>query len=259
MTPHKETKRGPKRGRYVCATRERRYSDDGAPPCAEPGISFAVAERAVLRELMRLKGRPWQPQALEALEERDPYATERARLRTELADAERSMQHNVVALRMLGNLGEATIAAFRADAHALEARITSAKAQLAALPQRTTDVQRARAVHERLSQTDMAALVESLQAADDSVGLRELLLGTMNEAHITERQTGGPGGRSVWARARVKWSDDVQLLLDENCLGLGAAPEPPTAVDRRGRNRERMRRWRAQRRAARALSEATDK
>jgi hypothetical protein len=103
----------------------------------------------------------------------------------------------------------------------------------------------------------MTALVESLQAAGDSAGLREFLLATMKEARITERQTGGPGGRSVWARAEVQWSEDVQLLLEEGYLALGPAPEPPPALDRRGRNRERMRRWRAGRRAARALASAT--
>jgi site-specific DNA recombinase len=58
MTPHKETARGPGRGRYVCAARERRYADKGAVPCAEPGISFSAAGNAVLGELTRLQGRP---------------------------------------------------------------------------------------------------------------------------------------------------------------------------------------------------------
>ena len=66
--------RGTTRAQYVCAARHRCLSD-----CAELSISYRVADAAVLAEVVRLRGAPWQPQPLEAVAARDPHAEERRR------------------------------------------------------------------------------------------------------------------------------------------------------------------------------------
>jgi hypothetical protein len=240
--PTKFTARGPHRGYYICSARKHAQS-----ACTEPTVSFDVAEQAVLREVARLEARPWIPQAVDEIVLRDPHAEERKHLRAELAAAEAALQANVVAFRALGDLGEAAIAAFRADAQALSERITTTKERLFALPEARADTSSVQELHQRLLATDLPALARSLAEDGDVEALRDQLEEVVHSVRIAERVRVGP--RTVWARADVEWTPDVALLLEAGLLILGPAPEPPVRSARAERLRLLAQKYRAQRTA----------
>jgi hypothetical protein len=125
-------------------------------------------------------------------------------------------------------------------------RIRALEAQLAAASAPLLNIPRLRALHERLSRTQVADLVDGLYAHDDTPGLRDLLLHLVESAHITERR---PHSHPVWLRAAVSWVPDVVQLLSAGLLQLAeAAPAPvlPTSADL---HRVRVRRYRQARRA----------
>jgi hypothetical protein len=153
-----------------------------------------------------------------------------------------------VTLRELGSLSDEVVAAFRADAQALGARIKATKEQLATLPEVTTDTSTAQELHVRLLAADLPALVQKLAEQHDSTGLRELLQATVQSARLVERARSG--SRTVWARADVVWSPDAALLLEAGLLTLGPPFEPPVVPAAHERMLERARRYRAKRKAA---------
>jgi DNA invertase Pin-like site-specific DNA recombinase len=242
VSPNKFTARGPGSGHYVCSARKHAQS-----ACDEPTVSFGVADQAVLREVARLQRRPWQPQAFDEVALRDPHADERTRLRADLAAAEAALHANAVAFRALGDLGEAAIAAFKADAQALGERIKTAKEQLAALPEAATDTASAQELHQRLGAMDLAAVVAGLAENGDVAALRDLLGALVQSARLVQRARSGK--RTIWARAEVAWTPAAALLLEAGRLTLGPAPQPPVAPAAHERMLERARRYRARKKA----------
>ena len=236
--------RGTTRAQYVCADRHRCLSS-----CAEPSISYRVADAAVLAEVARLRGAPWQPQPLEAMAARDPHAAERRRLRAQIGAASAEMDAHVRSFSLANLAGEPTqeeIVAFRRRSQEISARITQAKDELDALPEVRANALSAQQVHALLAQAEISALVRSADADGDRASLRQLLDVVVQSARIVERWPSAR--RTTWARAEVEWTPDVQLLLDAGLLRLEAAPQPPTERAR-VMAAERARRYRARKKA----------
>jgi hypothetical protein len=233
-------------GAYICA-----QQDSCLGSCREPRVAMSVAHPAVLREVARL--RPTQPYAplgsgaLEELAGHDRHARERADLAAAIAAAQREHARNIKLLKLVDDPDEGTIATFRRDNRALHDQITALEAQLAALPRSTVDPGRIEEVLRRLARSDVAGKIARAEADGDVAALRELLGWTVQKAWITERHGGGRNGKTNWARAQVEWTPDVDLLLQYGYLELAPAAEPPAVPNPAAR--ERMRRYRARRRA----------
>ena len=131
------------------------------------------------------------------------------------------------------------------------ARVRSLEAQLATASAPLRNVSHLRALHERLTRTEVAALVDGLQAHDDPPELRDLLRGLVASARIIERR---PDSHPVWLRAEVPWVPDVDHPLGAGLLFLAdppAGPVVPTSAElRRARKRRYREAARAQRLAA---------
>jgi hypothetical protein len=63
----------------------------------------------------------------------------------------------------------------------LEAQLAEMDTRVAALPD-------LRALHEKLTRTELASAIDTLAAQNDSDGLRELLLGVVDSARLVERR-----------------------------------------------------------------------
>jgi hypothetical protein len=66
---------------------------------------------------------------------------------------------------------------------------------------------------------------------------------------IVERVRGGRNGHTAWVRAEVQWTPLVSLFLEHGYLLLDPPQETPTPPTSAERAAERMRRYRAKRRA----------
>jgi hypothetical protein len=229
---------------YYCAGRGR-----GQSTCREPGVAMALADAAVLREVARLRpGRPWTPLALCELIVPDPHAEERAQTEAEIASARREVERNIKLLKLIEEPDDETLAAFRRDNQALDQRIKRLQAHLDELPSSATDPLDMEELHASLAQTDLAGVIASAQADGDILTLRELLARTVESARIVERRGGARNGRTAWVRAEVQWTPQVSLFLERGYLLLDPPADGPTLLTRA----ERMRCWRARRRAERA-------
>jgi DNA invertase Pin-like site-specific DNA recombinase len=234
--------RGTSWGQYVCVARERKQSD-----CSEPDCSMRAADAAVLREVARLvPGRPWEPSAPGDLAVQDSHAAERARLEAQVASARREVERNIRLLKLVDDPDEETLAAFRRDNRQLSDQIKTLQAQLEALPRTTVEPITIVKLHAELAGTDLAQEIARAQEQGDVLRLRRLVGDTVQSARIVERRPGG--GKTRWARAEVIWTDQVSRLLEHGYLLLAAPAEAPEATS----VAERMRRYRARRRAAKA-------
>jgi hypothetical protein len=169
-------------------------------------------------------------------------------LRAEIAAAEKDLLANVAAFRALGDLSEEVKAAFRRDNQAIAERIRALKAELEALPKTALNTVRAREIHEELTRSEIADVVADGQRRGDVDLLRDVLETLVQEAWIVKRRTVGQSNRTAWARAEVRWTVEVQALLDAGLFTLGPEPEPPVQATPRELARERARRYRARKR-----------
>jgi hypothetical protein len=79
-----------------------------------------------------------------------------------------------------------------------------------------------RALHLRLTQTEIPMLIDALVVQDDRQGLRDLVQDLVQCARIVERV---PASHARWLRAEVTWTPDIQLLLEHKLLTLDT-PKP---------------------------------
>jgi hypothetical protein len=103
------------------------------------------------------------------------------------------------------------------------------------------NITRLRALHERLTRTQVADLVDGFVAHDDTEGLRHLAVSLVASAAIVERR---PQSHPVWARAQVSWEPDVTQLLDAGLLQLAEAEPAPVLPTSAELHRARVRRYR---------------
>jgi Recombinase zinc beta ribbon domain len=230
-------------GCYECSARKRGLSD-----CQEPRILYELADEAELREVARLRGAPWQPQAFDQVVRRDTHEPARRHLWAEIAAAENDLLANVAAFRALGDVSEEVQVAFRRDNQAIAARIRALKEELEALPKTALNTMRAREIHAELARTEIADVVADGQRRGDVDMLRDVLETLVQEVRIVERRTVGRSNRTAWARAEVQWTAEAQALLDAGLLTLGPEPEPPAQPMPQELAKERARRYRARKR-----------
>jgi hypothetical protein len=139
------------------------------------------------------------------------------------------------------------VAAHRAVGKEISGRIVAAEAALAALPTVTVTAADLKVLHAQLTRTDVGTLAQTMAAADDSIGLRDLVTAVVAKAVVTDRV---PARRSWWLRVEVTWTPDIQLLLDAGLLTLAphvARPYYPDTPQEQAR--ERCRRSRARKKA----------
>jgi hypothetical protein len=147
--------------------------------------------------------------------------------------------------RAVGDVSKPVLEAFRASTQAISERVQALEAERTALPDGPiVDVDTAREIHEQLQQTEVADLLER---GLDTGQLRRLLQATITSARITERVYSGC--RTVWARAEVEWTPEVELLLFVGLLTLAPEPIAPRALSKIERAAERARRYRARKAA----------
>jgi hypothetical protein len=152
------------------------------------------------------------------------------------------------ALFVAGEPDQHTVDGIRGDNQEIDRRITALQARLDALPPHVVDRQALRALYDRLRQPDLAQDLMQAQETGDVAGLRELLAGLVAQAVIVQRIGGGANGKTSWVRIECSWTPDIQLLLQHGVLTLDPpAPAPWVPAT----TAERLRHWRARRRAAR--------
>jgi DNA invertase Pin-like site-specific DNA recombinase len=229
---------------YVCARRHRL----GRHACAEPHVSVRLADEAVLTQIKRLEGKPWEPQAFDAAVRRDPHEGERRRLRSLVSADERELVNQARAFTSAADFSPEVTAAFSQVAEEIKARLRRHQAELAALPERHADTVTAKEVYDLLTQRDIPMLLANAQARPDMDVVRDIVAKTVSIARIVERGSrSGATGKATWARAEVEWTPEVQLL-DGGLLAL-ADDAVPASATRHEMAAERARRYRARQRA----------
>jgi site-specific DNA recombinase len=231
---------------YVCAGRA-----EGAP-CTTRGYRVDLAHDAVLAAVRLLCGAPWTPQNAQRLLGADTLrAADSANIQRAL-DRERETLRRYA--RRIATMAEdptpEEMAEFNQVRSEFTARIRALEAQLAATSAPLLNVARLRAVHDKLTRTQVADAIDGLRDQGDTQGLRELLVGLIDSARVTERR---PESHPVWLRAEVRWVTDVETLLAAGLLQLADPPAAPvisTSTSTQLR-RERNRRYRERQRAAR--------
>jgi site-specific DNA recombinase len=231
-------------GQYVCVARTKRRLT-----CTSSAYNIDVAHAALLAEVRRLQGTPWDVEAEQRLVgSGDTNQAEAvAAIRRALDQEEERMRRH--ARRMLDLEDDPTpaeIAAFREVGREIDARIKALQAQLEQTAQRARDIPNLRALHERLTQTPVATVVDKLMDQGKETELRDLILALVESAQLVERQ---PRYRSTWIRLEITWTPAVQTLLDVGKLHLAPLPERPyhptvaeqkhqNYLDRKARRRE---------------------
>jgi hypothetical protein len=217
--------------RYICLTRDRE-----AAACHEAGYRTDVAHAALLSEVRRLRGAPWTPQAEERLGGPDGQSeAERAAAISRALEQEKEQmrKHTRRISLMDDDPTPEQVAAFREVSAEITARIRGLEAQLTELSGQGRTVATLRQLHEKLTRTEFAQIVDELTADGDEAGLRDVILELVESARVIERR---PTFRCTWARLDVTWVRDVRTLLDHGLLWLddpAPAPHIPTAQERR--------------------------
>jgi hypothetical protein len=203
---------------YECAWR---YMGKG---CTARAYLAELGDGAILAQVCRLRGAPWTPQAERRLSGGE-HATHAAELgRTLDAERERLRRHTR-ALSLVGHdPTPEEIVAFREVSAEISARIRALEAQVTDLGQRAARAPALRALHARLTRTEIPALVALLRERGDLEGLRELAQGLVTAARIVERR---PESHPKWLRAEVTWHPDIPTLLEAGLLRLDTGPAPP--------------------------------
>jgi hypothetical protein len=162
------------KGQYNCL----RHNRGKGGLCTAGGYRIDVAHAALLAEVRRLRGAPWTAEAEQRLAGTDGVSeAERAATLNRALEDEREMLRKHT--RRMSLLDEdptpEQIAAFREVSAEISARIRSLEAQVAALSERAVVLPDLRALHAHLTQTEIADVVDRLEAQGDEAGLREVV------------------------------------------------------------------------------------
>jgi hypothetical protein len=187
-------------------------------------------------EVRRLRGTPWTPQAEERLHGPDgKSAAERAAAISRALEQEKEQMRKHT--RRMSLMDEdptpEQVTAFREVSAEITARIRGLEVQLTELSASVRTIPTLRELHEKLTRTELAEVVDGLAAQGDEAGLRDLVLELVESARVAERR---PALRCTWARLDITWAPDVQQLLDAGLLWLDVsapAPHIPTPRERR--------------------------
>jgi hypothetical protein len=201
---------------------------NGRVPCTAQGYRLDLAEAGLLDQVRRLRGTPWTPEKELLLAGTD--GAQAAHLARELQQArDKLARANRRFMLEIDNPTPEDRAAFEAVRCEMGARIRELEQQQAQLAHDAKALPRLRALHERLTRTEIGTLIDQFVARGDRVGLRDLLVALVESATLVKRQ---PEVRSLWLRFEVNWSDDVALLARAGLLQFGPQPQP-SALRRR--------------------------
>jgi hypothetical protein len=219
---------------YVCSHRH-----TGAVPCESTGYLASLAHDALLAQIGRLQGHPWQPQALDRVLTADPTADERARLQAGLRDARADQTRHVRRYAAATeDLSPEEVIVFRELGQEIQGRIDALETALDALPTVALTARDLQTVHHELAHIMLGEVVQELAATGDAVALRALVLKLVESAKVVDRV---PDVRSRWLRVEVTWTREVQLLIDAGLLTLAPdAGRPAYESDPVARRRARQ-------------------
>lgn len=204
----------PKTDRYLCAR-----GGSGAGACSSTSYRCNLAHDALLEQIGRLRGRPWQPQSLDRIRESDPAAEERNRLAAELHAAESGLRRHFRRFAdMIADPTPQESSAYQDVANELSDRIAQLEAEISALPPVSAGPDDLAALHRELSGVSLDRCVRELAKTADAIELRAFVLRLVDSARIVDRL---PANRSRWLRVEVKWAASVRVLLDAGLLSLG--------------------------------------
>jgi len=130
------------------------------------------------------------------------------------------------------------------------ATIRDMESQLATFSASTEALPRLRALHARLTQTEIPQLIDGLRAAGETVALRDTVTELVQSAVLADSW---PERRRAWLRFEVTWTDDVQKLIDAGLLWLDEQPQPPTLDPAVTAKRATQARYRARHRTPAAV------
>jgi len=232
---------------YRCSWYQRRKGTRSGGHTAM-GYAGAIADEALLREVRRLRGAAWTPQALGCLEGNDQ--------REQTGDGRRAlatMRDRLTDHTGLMNLTDkdptpARVATSRERVAETGGRLRTPEVEPPPAGPQAIRIGALRELHGRLTATEMSTRIDTFLTWGDGVGLRALVLDLVASARIIERL---PERQPKWLRAEVTWTPDVQVLLDTGLLQLAPPPPPPEQSARAERQREAQRRYSARRRQAR--------
>ena len=209
-----------KRAQYIC-----RNKREGIGTCDASGYVVDVAHEGMLAQVSRLRGTPWQEEALDRVHALRVGHNERAELVRALAEANARMDRHVKRLEEWDEEpAPQEKAAHRKRGRELSDDIVACEAAIAALPAETATVLDLKTMHEQFMRTSIADQVAALVAANNDAMLREVLLALVESAKVVERV---PEQRSTWARVDITWSKEVQMLIQADLLRLGPDVERP--------------------------------
>ena len=232
---------------YRCSWYQRRKGTRSGVHTAM-GYAGAIADEALLREVRRLRGDAWTPQAARRLEGTDQREQTGDGQRALAATRDRLTDHAGLMNLTDKDPAPEQAATFRELASEISGRLRTREAEHATPRPQAIQISVLRELHEQLTATEMFTRIDTFLARGDGVGLRALVRDLVASARIIERL---PERQPKWLRAEVTWKPDVQLLLDAGLLQLTPPPPPPEQSARAERNREAQRRYSARRRQAR--------
>jgi hypothetical protein len=209
-----------KRAQYSC-----RHGHDGQTICAAPGYALNPAHSALLAQVTRLQGRPWDPSRLHAVIASGPAVDARADLQRALAATQEEMRRHIRNYNSwVDDPTPQEVQAHREVGREISGRITALEAQIATVPAPAVSMPSLRTLHEQLRKADLATVIDQLAAQGDEVGLRDLLLLLVNKATVLDRV---PANKSKWLKVEVRWTQDVELLLKASLLTLAPDVQRP--------------------------------
>jgi DNA invertase Pin-like site-specific DNA recombinase len=249
-----------RRGQYECVARREGRPGPAGIPCRATSYRIDLAHNALLAQIARLQGAPWTAEVDQRLRgESGAQAQEAARVAQELARAEQDLKEHAsgVAVLVSGGLDPEVLEAFKAQGHALAARVRALRTRQTELGQRRSHVPSLRRVHALLASCDLATHLAQMRGAlarpdleaEARERLRALVLEVVASAHLVERQ---PPVQTSWLRLAVTWTPPVQELLVAGALTLAPDVPSPPADLRVVRARERRRRWREKQKSLRS-------
>src|SRR5205085_839583 len=156
---------------------------------------------------------PWTPEAeVRLLGPDDATARQQAALAAVLVEVkDLQLRHARRFGAMVKDPTPEEVTVFRQIGAEYAGRITTIEQELAALGARAARLPALRKLHQTLTRTELADVVDGLLAEGQTERLRDQLADLVESAHVLERW---PEARSTWVRMKVTWQPDVQALLD---------------------------------------------
>jgi DNA invertase Pin-like site-specific DNA recombinase len=211
MVPSRRRDESSRRPQYLC-----RHDRDGIKVCDGRGYGMDLAHAALLAQVERLRGCPWDPERVKAVVEMSPAHDERADLQRALDSAKAEYRrHSRRFTDLVEDPTPEEVAEHRAIGREINDRVKALSDALARLPEAKVNLPDLATLHQRLTHTEIGAVVRALADAGDESALRDLALLLVKQARVVERV---PENKTKWVRVEAAWTDDVGVLLKAGLL-----------------------------------------